>query len=89
MTEIEEGQFAAGGKSWSTNYSEVEDVLLVHAWGLVGMDAGVGTDQTGKRYWQRIEDQYCKIKPKTRSLVHRSYRSLQGRWELMKPHCAR
>ena len=53
------------------------------------MDAGTGTDQTGKRYWQRIEDRYCKIKPKTASLIARSYRSLQGRWELMKPHCAR
>jgi hypothetical protein len=73
----------------ATNYSPAEDVLLVRAWAAVGMDASTGTDQTGKRYWQRIEDMYCKIKPKTAGYVSRTYRSLQGRWELMKPACAR
>ncbi|KAM0901236.1 hypothetical protein ACQ4PT_020118 [Festuca glaucescens] len=73
----------------SSNYTEIEDVLLVRAWSKVGMDAVHGMDQTGKRYWQRIEDKYCKLKPKTGRLVHRSYRSLQGRWEVIKPACAR
>jgi hypothetical protein len=62
---------------------------LVKAWSQVGLDAVTGTDQTGKRYWQRIEDMYCKLKPKTATLRARSYRSLQGRWDLMKPACAR
>ena len=73
----------------STNYTEAEDVLLVRAWAAVGMDATTGTDQTGKRYWQRIEDNYCRIKPKNSGFISRTYRSLQGRWELMKPACAR
>ncbi|CAM0871744.1 unnamed protein product [Alopecurus aequalis] len=91
VTEIEEKAFAAVGKPTvrSTNYSEDEDILLVRAWAHVGLDASTGTDQTGKRYWQRIEDVYCKIKPKTGGYGARSYRLLQGRWELMKPHCAR
>ena len=91
VTEIEEEAFAAVAKPTvrSANYSEDEDILLVRAWAHVGLDASTGTDQTGKRYWQRIEDTYCKIKPKTGGYIPRSYRSLQGRWELMKPHCAR
>ncbi|XBJ23406.1 hypothetical protein VPH35_001570 [Triticum aestivum] len=73
----------------TANYTEVEDVLLVKAWSQVGVDAVTDTDQTGKRYWQRIEDMYCNLKPKTATLRARSYISLQGRWELMKPACAR
>ncbi|CAM0948118.1 unnamed protein product [Alopecurus aequalis] len=91
LAEIGEEAFAAVEKPGvrSGNYSEDEDILLVRAWASVGLDASTGTDQTGKRYWQRIEDVYCKIKPKTGGFGARSYRSLQGRWELMKPHCAR
>ena len=94
VTEINEAAFQEGGGARrpivrSVNYSEVEDVLLVRAWSEVGMDAAHGTDQTGKLYWQRIEDKYCKLKPKTGSLVHRSFRSLQGRWEVIKPACSR
>jgi hypothetical protein len=90
VTEIEDGVFATTAKpAHSLNYTDVEDVLLVRAWSQVGMNAVTDdTDQTGKRYWQRIEDKYCKLKPKTGMLSSRSYRSLQGRWELMKPACA-
>ncbi|KAE8812524.1 glutathione S-transferase T3-like [Hordeum vulgare] len=69
--EEEEGEdeevFAAVAKPTvrSTNYSEDEDILLVRVSAHVGLDAGTGTNQTGKLYWQRIEDVYCKIKPKT------------------------
>uniref|UniRef100_A0ACD5WZM5 Uncharacterized protein n=1 Tax=Avena sativa TaxID=4498 RepID=A0ACD5WZM5_AVESA len=91
VTEIEKDAFAAAARPTvrATNYSEAEDILLVRAWVSVGMDACTGIDQTGKRYWQRIEDAYCKIKPKTGGFAPRTYRSLQGRWELMKPACAR
>ena len=89
VTKIGEDAFANTARVRSTNYTEAEDILLVRAWASVGMDAGTGTDQTGKRYWQRIKDNYCKIKPKNSGLISRSYRSLQGRWELMKPACAR
>ena len=85
--------FEAGGGARrpirTANYTEVEDVLLVKAWSQVGVDAVTDTDQTGKRYWQRIEDMYCNLKPKTATLRARSYRSLQGLWELIKPACAR
>ena len=52
VTEIEEEAFAAVARLVvrSTNYSEAEDILLVRAWAHVGMDASIGTDQTGKRY---------------------------------------
>ena len=91
VTEIDEGVFEStqgeGKKKRAGNYTEVEDVLLIKAWSKVGMDACTGTDQTGKRYWQHIEDQYCKLKPRTSTLGYRSYRSLQGRWDVIKPSC--
>ncbi|KAE8794998.1 putative methionyl-tRNA synthetase [Hordeum vulgare] len=88
---IGEEAFTAASRPYarSTNYTEAEDILLVRAWASVGMDATTGTDQTGKRYWHRIEDNYCRIKPKNSGFISRSYRSLQGRWDLMKPACAR
>lgn len=91
VAEIGEEAFTAASRphARSTNYTEAEDILLVRAWASVGMDATTGTDQTGKRYWQRIEDNYCRIKPKNSGFISRTYRSLQGRWELMKPACAR
>ncbi|KAM3354762.1 hypothetical protein ACQJBY_025474 [Aegilops geniculata] len=90
VAEIGEEAFTAASRphARSTNYTDAEDVLLVRAWAAVGMDATTGTDQTGKRYWQRIEDVYCRIKPKS-GFIHRTFRSLQGRWELIKPACAR
>jgi hypothetical protein len=51
-------------KRRSVNYTEVEDATLCHAWAFVGMDAVPGTDQTGKLYWQRIEDKFCKLMPR-------------------------
>ncbi|XP_071679710.1 uncharacterized protein [Lolium perenne] len=55
----------------------------------VGMDACTGVDQRGKRYWQRIEDLYHQLKPRTKSMADRSYRSLEGRWNIIKPACSR
>ncbi|KAE8783900.1 putative methionyl-tRNA synthetase [Hordeum vulgare] len=91
VAEIGEEAFTAASRphTRSTNYTEAEDILLVRAWAVVGMDATTGTDQTGKRYWQRIEDNYCRIKPKNSGFSSHTYWSLQGRWELMKPACAR
>nr|XP_051190097.1 uncharacterized protein LOC127303396 [Lolium perenne] len=53
------------------------------------MDACTGVDQGGKRYWQRIEDLYHQLKPRTKSMADRSYRSLEGRWNIIKPACSR
>jgi hypothetical protein len=55
----------------------------------VGMDAVSGTDQTGKHYWQRIEVKFHKLMPHVRHPVDRTYRSLQGRWDAIKPACSR
>ncbi|XP_051209331.1 uncharacterized protein [Lolium perenne] len=55
----------------------------------VGMDACTGVDQGGKRYWQRIENLYHQLKPRTKSMADRSYRSLEGRWNIIKPACSR
>ena len=85
---IDDTQFEVKKKR-AGNYSEVEDCLLVRAWAQVGLDAVTGTDQTGKRYWQRIEDAYCRLKPRSSTLGYRSFRSLQGRWDVIKPACAR
>jgi hypothetical protein len=90
---VEVDPAAAGSSSTpkprTANYSEIEDVILVRAWSKVGMDACTGVDQGGKRYWQRIEDQYHQLKPRTKSMADRSYRSLEGRWNIIKPACSR
>ncbi|KAE8780068.1 putative methionyl-tRNA synthetase [Hordeum vulgare] len=49
VAEIREEAFTAASRphARSTNYTGAEDILLVHAWASVGMDATTGTDQTG------------------------------------------
>ncbi|KAE8793420.1 putative methionyl-tRNA synthetase [Hordeum vulgare] len=91
VAEIGEEAFTAASRphARSTNYTEAEDILLVRAWASMGMDATTDTDQTDKRYWHRIKDNYCRIKSKNSGFISRSYRSLQGWWDLMKPACAR
>jgi hypothetical protein len=92
--EVVEVDPAAAGSSAplkprTSNYTEIEDVTLVRAWSRVGMDACTGVDQAGKRYWQRIEDLYHQLKPRTKSMADRSYRSLEGRWNIIKLACSR
>ena len=71
-------------KRRANNYTEIEDATFCRAWASVGMDAVSGTDQTGKRYWQRIEDKFHNLMPRVRPPVYRTYRSLQGRWDASK-----
>lgn len=79
----------AKGKSVRTmNYTEVEDGILIKAWESVSLDSVTGTDQTGKRYWQRIEDKFFQLMPPLSSTPTRSYRSLQGRWDIIKNACS-
>jgi hypothetical protein len=66
--EIEEGVFDGTqlGKVLSNrtfNYLVEEDVSLVRAWETISLDSNNGTDQTGKRYWQRIEDKFFHFLP--------------------------
>jgi hypothetical protein len=87
VEEIEEGVFdASQGKKRprTVNYTEIEDTCLVRAWEQVSLDAVAGTDQTGKRYWQRIEDKFFQLMPRVANLTPRTYRSLQGRWDVIK-----
>ncbi|KAK1643841.1 hypothetical protein QYE76_061646 [Lolium multiflorum] len=72
-------------KRRANNYTEIEDATLCRAWAAVGMDAVSGTDQTGKGYWQRIEDKFHKLMPRARHPIDRMYRSLQGCWDAIKP----
>jgi hypothetical protein len=76
-------------KRRANNYKEIEYATLCRAWASVGMDAVSGTDQTGKRYWQRIEDKFHKLMPRVRHPVDRTYRSLQGCWDTIKLACSR
>jgi hypothetical protein len=90
---IEEEVFELGGKkkkrSRTINYTEVEDTCLVRAWSQVTIDPVTGCDQTGKCYWQLIEDKFFKFIPRVASLDTCTYRSLQGRWDAIKTSCSR
>jgi hypothetical protein len=67
------------------NYTDVEGACLVQAWESVSLDAMAGNDQTKKRYWQRIEDQFFQCIARLASPTPaRIYRSLQHRWDVIK-----
>jgi hypothetical protein len=53
------------------------------------MDAVTGSDQTGKRYWQHIEEKFRKLMPQDATPITRLYRSLQGQWDVIKARCSR
>jgi hypothetical protein len=80
--EIKDGVFngTQSGKVLSkrtSNYSVEEDVRLVWAWETISLDSVNGTDLTGKRYWQRIEDKFFHFLPRGETPARpRSYRSL-------------
>ena len=71
------------------NYMELEDQKLIKVWSAVSLDACVGTSQTAKRYWQRTEDQFLRMTTKFPNRTPRTFRSLQGRWDVIKPICSR
>jgi hypothetical protein len=55
------------------NYTVVEDEALIQAWDSVTLDGVTGTDQTGKRYWQRIEDKFFHFMPRLAHMLPRTY----------------
>jgi hypothetical protein len=92
LEEIEEEVFDASQssrKKRAVNYTEIEDTCLVRAWSQMSIDAVASNDQTGKRYWQRIEDKFFKLMPRVATPITHSYRSLQGRWDVIKASCSR
>ena len=82
---FENSQANAGKSQRSKNNTILEDQALIKAWSAVSLDACTGTSQTAKRYWQRIEDQYFRMMAKYPNRTPRTFRSLQGRWENIKP----
>jgi hypothetical protein len=91
LEEIEgvfDGSLPPKNKKRTANYTEIADTCLVRAWSRVTLDSVTGNDQTGKRYWQCIEDKFFKIMPRVATSVTRSYRSLQGRWDAIKDSCS-
>ncbi|KAE8768228.1 Lactation elevated protein 1 [Hordeum vulgare] len=86
---FEQSQEKGGKSQRSKNYMILEDQALIQAWSAVSLDACTGVSQTTKRYWQRIEDQYFRIMKKYPNRTARTFPSLQGRWENIKPMCSR
>ena len=85
----EKSQTKTGKSQRSKNYTILEDQVLINVWSVVSLDACTGTSQTAKIYWQRIEDQYFHIMKNYPNRTPRTFRSLQGRWENIKPMCSR
>lgn len=67
----------------TSHYTEVEDAALIKAWESVSLDAITGTYPTGKRYSQQIDDKFFQFMPQLASTPPHTYRSLQGRWDVM------
>jgi hypothetical protein len=92
VEEVDEGAYehAQAKKNMrSKNYTILEDRILIKAWSAVSLDACTGTSQTSKRYWQRIKDQYVRMMVKHPNRTPWTFRSLQGRWDVIKPICSR
>jgi hypothetical protein len=73
----------------TSNYTEMKDEALIKAWDSITLDAVTGTDQTGKQYWQWIEDKYCHFRPRLAHRPLRTFSSLQGRWDAIKASYSR
>ena len=71
----------------AVNYTVVEDEALIKAWENISLDSIHG--QTGKRYWQRVEDKFFQLMPRNGTTVPRTFRSLQGHWDAIKMACSR
>ena len=89
VQEIEGEVFEATYSKRLKGYTQLEDTVLIKAWEAVSLDAIHGTDQTGKRYWQRIEDKFFRLMPTNVERTPRTYRSLQGRWDVIKSAVSR
>ena len=51
---FEQSQEKSAKSIRSKNYMILEDQALIKAWSVVSLDACTVTNQTAKRYWQRI-----------------------------------
>ena len=81
--EVEEVYESSQGikRSRAVNYTAAEDEALIMAWESISLDSIHGADQTGKWYWQRVEDKFFKLMSCNGTTVPRTYRALQVCWE--------
>jgi hypothetical protein len=67
--EVFNGTVAAGVKAGTSkgfaNYTEKEDIAVLDVWESISLNALTDDDQSGKKYWQRIEDKFHRLRPKT------------------------
>ncbi|XP_048550715.1 uncharacterized protein LOC125530352 [Triticum urartu] len=87
--EVFEASQTATYSKRSKSYTQIEDEVLIRAWEAVSLDAIHGTDQTGKRYWQMIEDKFFRLMPRNVEPTPRTYRPLQGGWDVIKAAVSR
>ena len=66
--EVDEMVMTSQGIKWAraVNYTVVEDEALIKAWETISLDSIHGADQTGKRYWQRVQGKFFQLMPKGR-----------------------
>ena len=91
VQEVDEGMLdeaQAKSRARPRNYTPLEDKVLIKALESVSLDPCTGTDQTAKWYWQRIEDQYFRMMANYPNRMPHTFRSLQGRWDMIKPICS-
>ncbi|KAE8813616.1 Galactoside 2-alpha-L-fucosyltransferase [Hordeum vulgare] len=81
---FEASQSTIGYSKRKKGYTQLEDEVLIRLWKVVSLDAIHGTDQTGKRFWQRIEDKFFRLMPNNVDKTPGTYRSLQGRWDVIR-----
>jgi hypothetical protein len=55
----------------------------------VTIDVVTRSDQIGKRYWQCIKEKLFNHMPRVATVITRLYRSLRGRWDMIKACCSR
>lgn len=92
VEEIDEGvydQAQAEKSARSKSYTLFENQILIKAWSAVFLDACTGTSQTAKKYCPRIKDQYLRMMARYPNRTPRTFQSLQGRWDVIKPICSR
>ena len=72
--EVEEMVMTSQGikKKRAVNYTVVEDEALIKAWEAISLDSIHGADQTGKRYWQTVEDKFFQFMPTDGTTVPRT-----------------
>ena len=70
------------------NFCPQEDVFLCHAWLNINTDPIASNYQSGQTYWQRITQEYNKLK--SANFPDRTEKSLTQRWSLhISPDCSK